>query len=112
DLAWRVVYPGGLAYRVAWTALPVTYPAGDAGDIYLRKRLFLAATVRRCWLKVAALDQVELYVNGTSLGQVTRVGTMAAGVYEIGNLLVAGENVIAVESHKVTYPGTTRVLVE
>ncbi|MBI3995006.1 MAG: glycosyltransferase family 39 protein, partial [Nitrospirae bacterium] len=110
---WQVFFdPIPITYRPTWQAPWITYPDGEVGQSYYRKKIYLAGPVRHGWLKVMALDSDEVYVNGVSLGVGNNVSTSTTHFIDLSTALKSGANLIAVATHRQTYPGTSRIAVE
>jgi len=85
------------------------YPGGS-DVIYLRKAVIVAETPTRAWLRVAAIDEFEVYLNGTRIGREEAVGAWPSGVYDVSRKLVAGRNVVAIRALSTTYGTTGRAI--
>lgn len=92
-------------------ALRIT-PANSGPHGYFRYRFQLEDTPRKAILTLAAPDQFELFVNGSSVGESAYVSLDATGVYDIAPYLLPGDNVIAVAVLRETYPGPASLRAE
>lgn len=90
--------------RAAWVGYP-----GGSDVLYLRKSIVLAAVPTRAWLRVAAIDAFEVYLNGQRIGREEYVGGWPSGVYDIAGLLHQGRNVLALKAESTTF-GTTATI--
>lgn len=66
--------------------------------IYLRKRFILARTPYHAQLKLAAVDEFEVFVNGQMVGRARDLGHRPSAVYDVADLLNIGENIIAIKA--------------
>ncbi|MEU8639273.1 family 78 glycoside hydrolase catalytic domain [Amycolatopsis sp. NPDC048633] len=88
----------------------IWYPEGDpAGGVppstrFFRKSLTLTAAPSKATLVVTGDDSATVWVNGTQVSDSPRVtdSWKTAAVLEVGNLLTAGANTIAVRSENTT----------
>ena len=88
----------------AWVGYP-----GGSDVLYLRKSMVLATVPARAWLRVAAIDAFEVYLNGQRIGREEYIGGWPSGVYDVAGLLRAGRNVVALKAESTTF-GTTATL--
>ncbi|MEU4247157.1 family 78 glycoside hydrolase catalytic domain [Amycolatopsis sp. NPDC026612] len=88
----------------------IWYPEGDplggvpASTRFFRKNLDLAAAPAKATLVVTGDDTATVWVNGTRVSDSPRVADSwkTAGVVEVGSLLTAGANTIAVSTENTT----------
>lgn len=73
----------------------ITHPAGTP-LAYFRKAIELPGSPDRAWLTLAALDDYDLYVNGSLIGRGEYVGSRPSALYDLSRLLRKGRNEIAV----------------
>jgi hypothetical protein len=86
-------------------------PPQFAPVAYFRKDIFLSAEPKQAWLEVAATDNFQVIINGSSVGNENHVKTRVAGIYDIKKRLKPGTNVIAVGISRTSYPGSAQLLV-
>jgi dolichyl-phosphate-mannose-protein mannosyltransferase len=79
---------------------------------YFRRNIFLSAVPQQAWLELAATDNFEVLINGSTVGNETHVKTRVAGIYDIKRHLKPGTNVIAVSISRTSYPGSAQLLVK
>ncbi len=114
-----------LAYFVGRTAidpLPKSYqldfgaaswiepPTGSQSG-YFRKDIYIPDRIDRAWVQIAATDNYDLYVNDFKFPQRWLVGARISNVYEIAAFLRPGKNVLAIHVNRVSFPGSSQILV-
>jgi|GEM_PF-2733419 len=110
---WYTAFdPPGHIYPVTWQAPWITYPHEEMGQSYFRKKIYLSGFVRAAWLKVMALDDFKLYVNGVQVSAIHASNTSATAVVDISQSLHPGLNLIGVATTRVSYPGNSQIVVE
>src|SRR5215831_1774225 len=86
-------------------------PPEVAPIAYFRKEVFLSVRPEQAWLEVAATDNDEVIVNGSTVGKETHLKSRVAGIYDIKRRLKPGTNVIAVSVSRTSYPDSAQLLV-
>lgn len=99
-------------YRPRWERASLISPEVPAPIAYYRYEFNLDATPIRAYLRLAAPDFLELYVNGTSLGKSAYTSVMASGLFDLTGHLNAGTNAICVNVARKTYPGPASLIGE
>ncbi len=90
-----------------WIGIKGNLPQG-----YYRKEVYINEQVKNGWLKIAASDSYQLYVNGKLAGQKIFTSTEVAGIYDITSNLLIGKNVIAVCVRRFNIKQVNKVIVE
>jgi hypothetical protein len=72
-------------------------------QLYLRREFYLTQLPRRAWVQVLGRDQVNLFVNGLAMGEMSKSGYDVAVVADLGNVLRVGRNVIAVAVYQANH---------
>jgi hypothetical protein len=79
---------------------------------YFRKELYLSGSVRQAWVQVAATDSFILYVNGKAVDGKGYASLNVSGIYDIGDILAPGKNVLGVVARRLSYPGPAMAVLE
>src|SRR3989337_3777645 len=90
-----------------WIGIDGNLPQG-----YYRKVVYINEQVRNAWLKIAASDSYQLYVNGRPAGQAMFTSTEVSGIYDVTSSLSAGKNVIAVSVRRFNIHEVNKVMAE
>ncbi len=90
-----------------WLIAPEEGPQG-----YFRKELYLLERPRQAWLTVAATDSYVIYVNGKIIDSRGYASLNVSGIYDIGDQLRPGKNVLSVVARRMSYPGAAKAAVE
>lgn len=86
-------------------------PRIPAPVAYFRKTITISDVPTRAYLRIAAPDYFELYVNGAKLGDSTFLSAYTSDIFDIAPYLAPGKNVIAIMTARKTYPPVSEVAV-
>lgn len=94
-------------------------PSSGSPIGYFRKDLYIPLPVDKAWIQIATTDEFDLYVNDVGVSSQASptgmlfqlAGARVTGLYDIGNLLRPGKNVIAVHVNRTSFPGAAQILV-
>jgi hypothetical protein len=86
-------------------------PRVSAPVAYFRKTIVISDVPTRAYLRIAAPDFFELYVNGAKLGDSTFLSAYTSDIFDIAPYLAPGKNVIAIKTARKTYPPVSEVAV-
>ncbi len=75
----------------------IKYPGGSE-VLYVRKRFNLASFPQRAHLKIAAMDNFEVYINGRLIKKKILEGENPSEVYDVASMLRLGSNLLAIRS--------------
>lgn len=79
---------------------------------YFRKELFIPEDVYSVWVKIAATDSFQLYINGRIVDKKLFNSLNVSGIYDLTKMLHSGKNVLGVAVRRRTYPGNPKLVVE
>ncbi len=105
------IVPLPKSYRLDFGAASWIEPPTGSQSGYFRKTLFIPGRVDRAWVQIAATDNYELYVNDFKFSQRWLVGARVSNVHEIAAFLKPGKNVLAIHVNRVSFPGSSQILV-
>jgi hypothetical protein len=86
--------------------------ADKAPQGYFRRELYLSGPIRQAWVQVAATDSFILYLNGKAVDGKGYASLNVSGIYDIGDILAPGKNVLGVVARRLSYPGPAMVALE
>jgi hypothetical protein len=117
-LCW-VYFPGELTRTTSRTYTPLSSPKGSGSQQwtrlhkgYFRQELYLPEPIQQAWVTVAATDSFILYLNGKAVDGKGYASLNVSGIYDIGQYLSSGKNVVGVVVRRLSYPGPAMVVLE
>ncbi|HXH13114.1 MAG TPA: glycosyltransferase family 39 protein [Alphaproteobacteria bacterium] len=99
-------------YPVEFTQGQWLIAADEAPQGYFRHELYIPSAILQAWVVVAATDSFILYVNGKAVDGKGYASLNVSGIYDIGQYLLPGKNVVGVVARRLSYPGPAMAAIE
>ncbi|MBV1901213.1 MAG: hypothetical protein KUG56_06020 [Kordiimonadaceae bacterium] len=97
-------------YSVNWREAQWIQPSTPAAVAYYRHQLVIPGTVSKAYLRIAAPDSFDLYVNGKLVASNAFYSSYPSSVFDIAAYLTPGVNVFAIRVTRKTYPGPPEII--
>ncbi len=99
-------------YPVEFTQAQWLIAADEAPQGYFRHELYIPGPIQQAWVVVAATDSFILYLNGKAIDGKGYASLNVSGIYDIGQSLLPGKNVVGVVARRLSYPGPAMAALE